>query len=89
LPLDSAETGLDEDGGDTMVNVLWILQISCAALRSRELPNPLNDFGLLVSVTGILTVLLTSLALMAVVYGLSLIFWFAWLGVVMLRKSPV
>jgi hypothetical protein len=42
-----------------------------------------------VGVSGILTVLLTSLLLMAVVYGLGLIIWFAWLGIVMLRMSPV
>jgi hypothetical protein len=42
-----------------------------------------------IGVSGILTVILTSLLLMAVVYGLGLIIWLAWLGIVMLRRSPV
>jgi hypothetical protein len=47
----------------------------------------LNYFGLVIGVAGILTVLLTSLELMAVVYGLGLIIWFVWLGIVMLRSN--
>jgi uncharacterized membrane protein len=58
-------------------------------LRARELPRVLNYFGLVIGVAGILTVLLTSLLLMAVVYGLGLIIWLAWLGIAMLRRSPV
>jgi hypothetical protein len=88
LTLDSVATGLGAGGGETMVNALWILFLSWAALRARELPRVLNYFGLVVGVTGILTVLLTSLLLMAVVYGLGLIIWFAWLGIVMLRSNP-
>ena len=72
-----------------MVNALWILLLSCVALRARELPRGLNYLGLAIGVAGILTVLLTSLLLMAVFYGLGLIIWLAWLGIVMLRKSPV
>ena len=89
LTLDSVATGLGGGGGETMVNALWILLLSCVALQARELPRVLNYLGLVIGVAGILTVLLTSLLLMAVVYGLGLIIWFAWLGIVMLRRSPV
>jgi hypothetical protein len=89
LTLDSVATGLGGGGGETMVNALWILLLSCVALRARELPRVLNYFGLVIGVAGILTVLLTSLLLMAVVYGLGLIIWLAWLGIAMLRRSPV
>jgi hypothetical protein len=89
LTLDSVATGLGGGGGETMVNALWILLLSCVALRAREVPKVLNYFGLIVGVAGILTVLLTSLLLIAVVYGLGLIIWLAWLGIVMLRRSPV
>lgn len=88
LTLDSVATGLGGGGGETMVNALWILILSCVALRARELPRVLNYFGLVVGVAGILTVLLTSLLLMAVVYGLGLIVWFVWLGIVLLRSNP-
>jgi hypothetical protein len=89
LTLDSVETGLGAGGGETMVSALWLLLLSWVALRARELPRVLNYLGLVVGVAGILTVLLTSLLLMAVVYGLGLIIWFAWLGIVILRSDPV
>jgi hypothetical protein len=89
LTLDSVATGLGGGGGETMVNALWILLLSWAALQARELSKVLNYLGLVIGVAGILTVLLTSLLLMAVVYGLGLIIWLAWLGIVMLRRSSV
>ncbi|KPV53717.1 hypothetical protein SE17_08005, partial [Kouleothrix aurantiaca] len=88
LALDAVETGLGGGGGETVVNALWLLLLSGVALWARELPRALNYFGVLVGVAGILGVLLTSLSLMAVVYGLGLIVWFAWLGIAMLRRSP-
>jgi hypothetical protein len=89
LMLDSVSAGLGAGGGETMVNALWILLLSCVALQARELPRVLNYLGLVIGVAGIFTVLLPSLLLMAVVYGLGLIIWLAWLGIVMLRRSPV
>lgn len=89
LTLNSVATGLGGGGGETLVNALWILLLSCVALRARELPRVLNYFGLVIGVAGILAVLLTSLLLMAVVYGLGLIIWLVWLGIVMLRRSPI
>ena len=89
LTLDSVVTGLDGGGGETLFNALWFLLLSLAALRARELPRVLNYFGLVTGVAGILMVVLPSLTLAAVVYGLGLIIWLAWLGIVMLRRSPV
>ena len=65
-----------------------VLLLGWAALRARELPRVLNYFGLVIGVAGILSVILALLPLM-VVYGLGLIIWLVWLGVVMLRRSPV
>jgi hypothetical protein len=87
LTLDSVETGLGAGGGETIVNALWLLLLSWVALRARELPRVLNYFGVVIGVAGILSVVLTSLDLMDVVYGLGLIIWFVWLGIVMLRRS--
>ncbi|MEZ4867038.1 MAG: DUF4386 family protein [Caldilineaceae bacterium] len=86
LSLKSVEDGLGGGGGETLVNALWFLLLGWAALRARELPRALNYLGVAIGVAGILSVLLASLALMAV-YGLGLILWLAWLGVVMLRDS--
>ncbi|MCB0062787.1 MAG: hypothetical protein KDE19_11750, partial [Caldilineaceae bacterium] len=73
-------------GGETLVNALWFLLLGWAALRARELPRILNYLGMTIGVAGILSVLLAALGLMAV-YGLGLIVWLAWLGVVLLRGS--
>ena len=87
LTLDSVETGLGAGGGETIVTALWFLLLSWAALRARELPRVLNYLGVVLGVAGILSVVLASLGLSAV-YGLGLIIWFVWLGIVMLRSNP-
>ena len=87
LTLDSVETGLGPGGGETIVTALWFLLLSWAALRARELPRVLNYLGVVIGVAGILSVVLASLSLSAV-YGLGLIIWFVWLGIVMLHSNP-
>jgi len=88
LTLDSVETGLGAGGGETIVTALWLLLLSWLALRARELPRVLNYLGVVLGVAGTFSVVLASLVLSAV-YGLGLIIWFVWLGIVMLRRSPV
>ena len=87
LTLDSVENGLGNNGGETMVNALWFLLLSWAALRARELPRVLNYLGVVIGVAGILSVVLQPA--LAAVYGLGLIIWLVWLGIVLLRRSPV
>jgi hypothetical protein len=93
LTLDSVETGLGAGGGETMVSALWLLLLGWVASRARELPRVLNYLGVVIGVAGILSVALASVALaslgLSAVYGLGLIIWFVWLGIVMLRRSPV
>src|SRR5665648_630267 len=81
LTLDSVETGLGARGGETIVSALWFLLLSWAALRSRALPRLLIYLGVVTGVAGILSVLV--LTALEAVYGLGLIIWFAWLGIVM------
>ena len=87
LTLDSVENGLGNNGGETIINALWFLLLSWAALRARELPRVLNYLGVVTGVAGILSVL--ALPALMFVYGLGLIIWLVWLGIVMLRRSPV
>jgi hypothetical protein len=56
-------------------------------LRARALPRLLIYLGVVTGVAGILSVL--ALTDLQAVYGVGLIIWFAWLGIVMLRRSPV
>jgi hypothetical protein len=85
VTLDSVESGLGNNGGETMVNALWFLLLSWTALRARELPRVLNYLGVVTGAAGILSVVLQPA--LAAVYGLGLITWLAWLGIVMLRSS--
>ena len=87
LTLDSVETGLGAGGGETIVSALWFLLLSWAALRARALPRLLIYLGVVTGVAGILSVL--ALTDLQAVYGVGLIIWFAWLGIVMLLRSPV
>ncbi|MEI2774931.1 MAG: DUF4386 family protein [Tetrasphaera sp.] len=84
--LTSIETGLGAGGGETMTFSLWVLVLSWAALRARELPRLLNYLGLLLGAVGIFSVLLNSLPLMSV-NGVGLIAWLLWLGIAMLREG--
>src|SRR5512141_1863089 len=85
LTLDSVETGLGGGGGETIVSSLWFLVLSWAALQARELPRILNYLGVVTGAAGILSVL--ALTDLTAVYGLGLIIWFVWLGIVLLRGS--
>jgi Domain of unknown function (DUF4386) len=87
LTLDTVETGLGAGGGETMVSGLWFLLLSWAALRARGLPRVLNYLGVVTGVAGVLSVL--AFTDLTAVYALGLIIWFVWLGIVMLRRSPV
>jgi hypothetical protein len=88
VTLDSVENGLGNNGGETMVNALWFLLLSWTALRARELPRVLNYLGGVTGAAGILSVVFQSAGLI-VVYGVGLIIWLVWLGIVLLRWSPV
>ena len=87
LTLDSVENGLGNTGGETMVNAIWFLLLSRAALRARELTRALNYLGVVTGVAGILSVVL-ALPALTFVYAFGLIIWFVWLGIFMLRRSP-
>jgi hypothetical protein len=88
LTLDSVETGLGAGGGETIVIGLWLLLLGWAALQARALPRLPTYLGVVIGLAGILYVFTGSAGLLAV-NGLGLIIWFAWLGMVMLRRGPV
>lgn len=85
LTLNAMESGLGGGGGETIVNAVWLLLLGWAAWRVSEFPRMLNYLGVGIGVAGIVSVVLASLGLM-VVYGLGLILWLAWLGIVLLLR---
>jgi hypothetical protein len=85
VTLTAVEDGLGAGGGETIAVALWLLMLSWTALRAGEFPRLMNYLGAVIAAAGILSVLLGSITLMSV-NGLGLILWFAWLGIVMVRK---
>lgn len=82
LVLDFVVNGLG--GGNEIVGALWIVLISKAASYKQSLPGPLNILGFIIGIAGILTTL-PMLEMLGAVFGLGLIVWFIWIGVVLLR----
>ena len=84
LAVEAVADGLG--GGNEIVGGVWVLLISWAALRAGGLPRVLNYLGLVIGMAGIVTVV-PALGELGAVFGLGLIVWFVWLGIVMLRSS--
>lgn len=85
LALDAVESGLG--GAVELPGGLWVLLISWAALRTGGLPKALNYLGVVIGVSGIVTVI-PALYEAGTIFGLGFIVWFMWVGIVMLRSSP-
>ena len=73
-------------GGNEIVGGLWLLLISWAGMRTGGLPRALNYFGMVVSVSGLTTVV-PALTELGSIFGLGIIVWFVWLGIFMLRNA--
>jgi hypothetical protein len=86
LALDTITTGIDHS--DRFLGCLWVLLISWAALRAGEFPKGLNYFGLLIGVPGVISTILPAVTELGLLFGLGIILWWAWLGIVLLRRNP-
>ena len=85
LALEAVETGMVS--GNELVGGLWVLLLSLAGLRTGILPRSLNYLGVALGVTGILTLIPTFVeATESMAFGLGIIVWSIWLGVVLLRR---
>ena len=86
LALEAVETGMVS--GNELVGGLWVLLLSLAGLRTGALPRSLNYLGVALGVTGILTLIPAFVeATESMAFGLGIIVWSVWLGVVMLRGT--
>ncbi len=85
--LEAVENGITS--GNELVGSIWLLLTSVAILRTGALGKGLGYLGIVLGAAGIVT-LVPPLALpMAMTFGLGLIVWCIWLGVVLLRRSQV
>ena len=74
-----------QNGGVEVVGGIWVLLISTASFRAIGFPRALGYLGIFVGVAGILTVV-PVLKDLAIVFGISQILWFAWIGIVLLGR---
>ena len=81
--IDSVYKGMG--GGNEIVGGLWVLLVSIAGLRNT-LPKALNFAGLLIGAAGIVT-LVPPLADVGAIFGLGIIAWYLWAGVVLARSN--
>lgn len=80
--LDTVQNGLG--GGNELVGGVWILLVSATALASGSLPRLLCYLGAASGVAGVVTVL-PALEVVGAVFGVGLIVWFTWVGLLMVR----
>lgn len=73
-------------GGIELVGALWVLLVSVTALRSQTFGRGLAWLGLLIGVAGLATVVPGLAEAATSAFGLGLIVWFAWAGIVLLRR---
>jgi hypothetical protein len=85
LTVDAIVFGINSS--DRLAGGLWILLISWAALRSGGLPRALNAFGLVLAVTSLVSTALPFLREVgSIAFGLGIIVWWLWLGLVLLSR---
>jgi hypothetical protein len=85
--LQSVELGITS--GNELVGSLWVLLLSVAALRTGQLSRALNWLGLILGVTGILTLVPALYDNLIMIFGPGMIVWSVWVGIIMLRRSRV
>lgn len=82
--LDSIQNGLG--GGNEIAGGVWVLLVSIAALRGRHFSKALNYLGIVSGVAGLVTIV-PALEVVGAVFGIGLIVWFVWIGIVMIRMD--
>lgn len=72
-------------GGNEIVGGLWLALVSWIGFRGA-LPKALNSFGMIVGLAGIVT-LVPMLSDVGAIFGLGIIVWYIWSGVVLVRNN--
>lgn len=85
--LRAVENGITS--GNELVGSIWLLLTSVAILRTGALGKGLGYLGIVLSAAGILTLISPVALILAMLFGLGLIVWCIWLGVVLLRRTQM
>jgi hypothetical protein len=86
MAIESVANGLGSAGGEILGGT-WVLLVSWAALRGRELSRALNYAGIVVGMAGILSAIPVIGVLGVAIFGMGKIVWSLWLGIVLLRSD--
>lgn len=84
LAIDAVFNGLG--GGNEVIGGIWILLISWAALKFKQLPKKLNFLGIAIGVAGVASIAPPLAEITIMIFALGQIAWFLWLGIFMLRS---
>ena len=85
LAIESIFNGLG--GGVEVVGGIWVILLSISALRSGNFSRAFNYLGLVIGAAGVVSVVPALSEISGIIFGLTQIVWFAWLGIAMLRQS--
>lgn len=72
-----------------LVRSLWALLLGLTVLRTGRLTRTPGYLGVFLGVTGFLTMIPTLAETLFMIFGPGMMVWSAWVGIVMLRRSPV
>ena len=84
LLVDTISIGIDHS--DRFLGCLWVLLTSWAAVRSGQLPKPLNILGFVIGIAGIVSSVAPALEVLGYAFGVGVMVWWIWLGIVLLRS---
>lgn len=84
LVVDTITLGIDHS--DRFLGCLWVLLTSWAALRTGQLAKPLNFLGLAIGIAGLVSSVAPALNALGYAFGMGIIVWWLWLGIVLLRR---
>lgn len=84
LAVDTVGNGLS--GGMEIFGPIWVLLVSWAALQTGALPRGLAYLGIVMAVAGLATII-PALEAVGAVFGLGLIVWLSWVGLILYRGA--
>lgn len=85
LVVDTVTIGLDHS--DRFLGCLWVLISSYAALQTGRLSKPLNFLGLALGMAGVVSSVAPALNALGYAFGVGVIVWWIWLGIVLLQNN--
>lgn len=86
LVVDTITIGIDHS--DRFLGSLWVLLTSWAALRTGLLSRPLSFLGLVIGSAGIVSSVAPALNALGYAFGVGVMVWWIWLGIMLLVANP-